>query len=41
MTLESNVKRLHQEAFGESEYTPSDKVKEISNSIVQKTGYGK
>lgn len=41
VTLESNVKRLHEEAFGENDYTPSDKVKEISNSIIQKTGYGK
>ena len=39
ITLESNVTRLHQEVFGESDYTPSDTVKQISNSIVQKTGY--
>ena len=41
ITLESNVTRLHQEVFGESDYTPSDTVKQISNSIVQKTGYSK
>ena len=39
VTLESNVKQLHQEAFGESNYVPSDKVKQISNQIIQKTGY--
>ena len=31
--------RLHEEAFGETDYTPSDRVKEISNEIIQKTGY--
>ena len=41
ITLESNVKRLHEEAFGETDYTPSDTVKQISQSIVDKTGYGK
>ena len=39
VTLESNVTRLHEEAFGETDYTPSDKVKEISNEIIEKTGY--
>lgn len=39
VTLESNVKKLHQEVYGESEYEPSSKVKEISNSIINKTGY--
>ena len=39
VTLESNVKQLHQEAFGEPDYVPSDRVKEISNQIIQKTGY--
>lgn len=39
VTLESNVKKLHQEVYGESEYEPSSKVKEISNSIIKKTGY--
>ena len=39
VTLESNVKRLHEEVFGETDYTPSDKVKEISNQIIEETGY--
>lgn len=39
VTLESNVKQLHQEAFGEPNYEPSSTVKEISNSIISKTGY--
>ena len=39
VTLESCVKKLHQEVFGETEYEPSNKVKEISNSIIKKTGY--
>ena len=41
ITLESNVTRLHQEFFEESDYTPSDTVKQISDSIAQKTGYSK
>ena len=41
VTLESNVTRLHQEAFGETEYTPSEIVKSTSQSIVTKTGYTK
>ena len=39
VTLESNVTRLHQEIFGETEYVPSETVKSISNSIINKTGY--
>lgn len=39
VTLESNVKKLHQEAFDETDYTPSDTVKDISNQIIEKTGY--
>ena len=39
VTLESNVKKLHEEAFGETDYVPSDRVKEISNQIIEKTGY--
>ena len=39
VTLESNVKQLHQERVGEADYEPSETVKTISNSIVQKTGY--
>lgn len=41
VTLESNVSRLHQEAFGETDYTPSQTVKTISGKIIQKTGYSK
>lgn len=41
ITLESNVTKLHQEVFNEESYTPSETVKEISNSIVTKTGYNK
>ena len=41
ITLESNVTRLHQEVFEESDYTPSDTVRQISDSIAQKTGYSK
>lgn len=39
VTLESNVKQLHKELFGEINYEPSTKVKEISNKIIKKTGY--
>ena len=39
ITLESNVKKLHQEAFNEQDYVPSDTVKDISNQIIEKTGY--
>ena len=39
VTLESNVKQLHQELFGETDYEPSENVKSVSNSIIQKTGY--
>lgn len=41
VTLESNVIQLHKEAFGESDYTPSQTVKSVSQSIVNKTGYSK
>ena len=41
VTLESNVERLHKEEFGEIDYVPSDRVKEISNQIIKKTGYNK
>ncbi len=41
ITLESNVTELHKEAFEEPNYVPSDTVKEISNKIIQKTGYSK
>ena len=39
VTLESNVKQLHEEAFEETDYTPSDRVKQVSNQIIEKTGY--
>lgn len=39
VTLESNVVRLHQEIFNESDYVASDVVKDISNKIIRKTGY--
>lgn len=39
VTLESNVTRLHQELFRESDYVPSETVQNISDSIVNKTGY--
>ena len=41
VTLESNVVQLHKEAFGENDYTASQTVKSISQSIVNKTGYTK
>ena len=39
VTLEENVKQLHKNLFGEENYEPSDTVKNISNQIIQKTGY--
>lgn len=39
VTLESNVKKLHQEAFEQADYEPSETVKEMSNAIIKKTGY--
>ena len=39
VTLEENVKQLHEEIFGEENYTPSKTVKEISNDIISNTGY--
>ena len=41
VTLESNVTQLHKDAFGEDNYTPSETVKSVSNSIIKKTGYNK
>lgn len=41
VTLETNVIKLHQEAFGEKDYVPSQTVKSISENIVKKTGYTK
>ena len=39
VTLETNVINLHKEAFGEEDYEPSSAVREINNSIIEKTGY--
>ena len=39
VTLESNVQKLHQELFNEQDYTPTQTVKDISNQIINKTGY--
>ena len=39
VTLESNVTKLHEDAFGQSGYIPSDRVREISGSISYTTGY--
>lgn len=39
VTLEKNVKQLHEEIFGEEGYTPSAAVQEISEDIVDETGY--
>lgn len=39
VTLESNVKKLHEDLFGNNNYEVSGKVKEYSECIVQKTGY--
>lgn len=39
ITLEENVVQLHKELFSEEEYKVTDKIKEISEKIIQKTGY--
>lgn len=39
VTLESNVVKLHAEAFGEENYVVSNTVKTISEQIIKKTGY--
>ena len=39
ITLESNVQKLHQELFDEPDYVVSTTVKNISDKIVNKTGY--
>ncbi len=41
ITLESNVRELHQKIYGQENYEPSEKVKQISEKIVNKTGYSK
>lgn len=39
VTLESNVKKLHEELFEQSDYEVPDTVKQISAQIINKTGY--
>lgn len=39
VTLESNVKKLHEDLFENEEYEVSNTVKEISQKIINKTGY--
>ena len=39
VTLEECVTKLHKEIYGQEDYEVSSKVKEISNSIINKTGY--
>ena len=39
VTLESNVTKMHQELFGENDYVPTQTVQDISDKIVNKTGY--
>lgn len=41
VTLQSNVEKLHKEAFGQEDYEASDTVKEMSSAIIKKTGYSK
>lgn len=41
VTLESSVKKLHETLFNETNYEVSTAVKNISNSIIKKTGYDK
>lgn len=41
ITLQSNVTQLHKDAFGEEDYQPSQTIKDISNRIINKTGYTK
>ena len=39
VTLETNVQQLHKELFANEQYEATEKVKEISNKIINKTGY--
>ena len=39
VTLEENVKKLHEELFEDEEYEVSQTVKDISDKIIKKTGY--
>ena len=40
-TLESNVVKLHKEAYGQENYEPSDTVKEMNEEIIRKSEYKK
>ena len=39
VNLEKNVSELHETLFGEENYEPTSTVKEISNGIIEQTGY--
>lgn len=39
VTLEDNVIKLHEDLFNEKDYKPTEKVKEYSQKIIEKTGY--
>lgn len=39
VTLEANVQKLHEQLFENQEYEVSERVKEISQNIINKTGY--
>ena len=39
VNLEKNVAELHKTLFGKTEYVPTETVQEISNNIINKTGY--
>ena len=39
VTLEENVKQMHEKMFANEEYEVSKKVKEYSNAIIKRTGY--
>ena len=38
-TLEANVQKFHREVFGQSDYVPSETVKDMSQRIASKSGY--
>ena len=37
-TLESNVKKLHEEVYGQTDYVVPEDIVEISNKIIEETG---
>ena len=41
VTLETNVEKLHKDAFSDTDYEVPEKIKNISNKIINKTGYSK